>query len=99
MTEKASRNINRAAHVAALYELDRLGFLKGRTLQEIADVIGLGHRSTALRYMRDVEELKKLLPEIKEKIVKEFLQEIETSQQDDQYPPQFADTKQTRFNS
>jgi hypothetical protein len=64
MTE-STRNIRRAACVAALYELDRAGYLEGLTLQEIADLLDVGHRSTAMRYLRDVEAVKALIPEIK----------------------------------
>jgi len=53
-----TKNIHRAACVAALYELDRAGYLDKLTLQEIADLLDVGHRSTAMRYMRDVEEIK-----------------------------------------
>lgn len=83
MTDKPSRNVYRAASVAALYELDRLGYLEGQTLQQIADALDLGHRSTALRYMKDVEELKKLVPEIREKILKGFPEKEISSEQDD----------------
>lgn len=62
---KYSRNVYRAAYVAYLYELDRLGYLDGKTLQEIADILGVGHRSTALRYLRDVEAVKELMEKIK----------------------------------
>jgi len=62
---KPTKNIRRAACVATLYELDRAGYLDGLTLQEIADLIDVGHRSTAMRYLRDVEAVKALIPEIK----------------------------------
>jgi hypothetical protein len=54
--------------VAALYILDRAGYLEGLTQQEIADLLDLGHRSTALRYMRDVERLHELVPGLLGKI-------------------------------
>jgi predicted DNA-binding protein YlxM (UPF0122 family) len=63
-----TKNIHRAACVAALYELDRAGYLNDLTLQEIADLLDVGHRSTAMRYMRDVEEIKELVPEVKTKL-------------------------------
>jgi hypothetical protein len=64
----ATSNIHRAACVALLYELDRAGYLDGMTNQKIANLLDLGHRSTALRYMQDVTTLHKVLPELKEKI-------------------------------
>jgi len=67
MTE-STKNIRRAACVAALYELDRLDYLEGLTLQEIADLLDVGHRSTAMRYLRDVEAVKALIPEIKARL-------------------------------
>lgn len=59
------RNRNRAARIAALYELDRLGYLDGLTYQQIADALGLDHRSTAYRTMQDVAALADLVEQYK----------------------------------
>ncbi len=65
---KTPRNVHRAAAVALLYELDRVGQLDGLSYQDIAEMLNLRHRSTAMRYMRDVQAVKNLLPEIKERL-------------------------------
>lgn len=62
---ETTRNVHRAAMTAILYELDRAGYLEGLTLQKIADLLHLGHRSTALRYLRDVESMRELIPQIR----------------------------------
>lgn len=53
---------NKAACVAALYLLDQAGALEGLTQQAITDALGRPHRSAASRYLRDVAELRELVP-------------------------------------
>ena len=55
----------KAARLVVLYQLDRSGQLEGRTLQELADIFEVGHRSTILRDLRTLEEVKRILPEVK----------------------------------
>lgn len=59
-----TRNQNRAACVAALYELDQAGALSGLTQQDITNALGLAHRSSVSRYLRDVARLRELVPEL-----------------------------------
>jgi hypothetical protein len=44
--------LTKAGRLAVLLALDSDGLLAGLTLQQVADVIGAGHRSTALRDLR-----------------------------------------------
>jgi hypothetical protein len=55
-TEEAT--LTKAGRLAALLMLDDMGLLEGRTLQSIADALGVPERSTI---MRD----KRLLPEVR----------------------------------
>lgn len=75
----ATRTAHRAACVAALYELDRAGWLEGLTLQDLANMLDLGHRSTAMRYMRDVAALHDLVPELRD-LVRQALPMIDDPQ-------------------
>ncbi len=55
------RVATKAARLAALLEAQEQGWLKGRTLQEIADAIGCGnHRGTIMRDMRLLPEVQRL---------------------------------------
>lgn len=59
--------LDRAARLVVLHEL---GDLPGKlTLQALADVLGVGHRSTALRDMADVEELRRMIPKVRAQIL------------------------------
>ena len=64
----ATKNQHRAACVATLYILDRQDYLEGLSLREIANLLDLSTRSTALRYMRDVHALREMVPELLEKV-------------------------------
>lgn len=57
--------VDHAVFVAALAELDREGRLAALTYQEIADTLEVGHRSTALRLLRQAVELEAQVAEIK----------------------------------
>ena len=58
----AAARLEKSARLAVLLELDQDGLLAGRTNQEIADAFGHGlHRSTILRDLRQLEELKREL--------------------------------------
>jgi len=52
--------LEKSARLAVLLELDRAGLLAGRTNQQIADAFGQGlHRSTILRDLRQLDDLKR----------------------------------------
>ena len=56
----AQARLEKSARLAVLLELDRDGLLIGRSNQEIADAFGHGlHRSTILRDLRQLAELKR----------------------------------------
>lgn len=62
-----TRTSARAVNLVILYELDLLGRLEGLTLQNIADLLFMGHRSTAMRTMRALDQVKAELPEARER--------------------------------
>lgn len=62
---KRPLNSNRAARLAAIYELQRLGYLDDLSKSEIARRLGLGHRSSAGRLLRDIPVMVELIEEYK----------------------------------
>ena len=59
------RSTKKAARLVVLYELDQAGIeLDLYTLQSLADLFGT-HRSTILRDLRMLEEIRKMVPEYK----------------------------------
>ena len=72
MTRSHSQEIAfKAARLAVLYELDRAGYLEGMTQQQIAEMLEVGHRSTAMRDLRMLEDVKSLVEGIKERLQRE----------------------------
>ena len=69
MTQAEKATLQKAACLAVLYYLDQRGLLEGMTHQAIANLFGLGHRSTALRYMHDLEEVKRVIAQYLDQIV------------------------------
>ena len=69
---KPDRNLTKAARVVILFELDRSGYLEGLTLQQIADLFDVGHRSTILRDLRIMEDVKEVLPEMRERLKRDY---------------------------
>jgi len=56
----AKARLEKSARLVVLLALDRDGLLVGRSIQEIADAFGCGlHRSTILRDLRQLAELKR----------------------------------------
>lgn len=80
-----TRIANKAAAVAALYELDRAGLLEGMTYQNICDLLDLHDRSRALRFMRDVRILRELMPGIREQLRQRLIARREYK---DMHPPE-----------
>jgi hypothetical protein len=72
---KPGRTLSKAARVAILFELDRSGYLKGMTLQQIADLFDVGHRSTILRDLRIMENVKEVLPEMRERLKRDYFKD------------------------
>ncbi len=62
MTAHQTTHTSKAARLAVLLELDRLGLLDGLTQQQLTDILGAGHRSTVCRYLSDVVRIKAILP-------------------------------------
>ena len=52
-----SKATTKAAHLVILYELQRTGVLEGMSYQAIADLLDMGHRSTAMRAVRDLPKV------------------------------------------
>jgi hypothetical protein len=69
------RILSKAARVAILFELDRSGYLEGLTLQQIADLFDVGHRSTILRDLRIMEDVKDVLPEMRERLKRDYFKD------------------------
>jgi hypothetical protein len=69
------RTLSKAACVAILFELDRSGYLEGLTLQQIADLFDVGHRSTILRDLRIMEDVKEVLPEMRERLKRDYFKD------------------------
>ncbi|RJO64968.1 MAG: hypothetical protein C4540_02425 [Candidatus Omnitrophota bacterium] len=61
-----TRTPSHAARLMLMYFLRH--HLRMLTYQEIADLFDLGHRSTALRSMRIIDEVEQLLPDLETKI-------------------------------
>ena len=67
-TGEASR-VQKAARLAVLYELDQNCILSGHSLQEIADALGEhNHRSTIMRDMRSLKQVKRAVKRAKRKL-------------------------------
>ena len=62
------RTTIKAARLAALYELRDM--LPGVSQQQLADLFGLGHRSTAGRDLAGLAELARLVPELKAELLR-----------------------------
>jgi hypothetical protein len=58
------RIVQKAAALAALYEADQAGALEGLTQQDITSALGLAHRSAGGRYLKELEELRVMIPEL-----------------------------------
>jgi len=56
------RDVRHAARVIALYRARRMGWLDGKTLQEIATPLGV-NRSTIMRNIRDLDQVDQLAEE------------------------------------
>jgi len=67
-TGKQTR-LNKAARLAVLATLDAEGWLQDRTLQEIADALGMGnHRSTILRDLRELPAVEKAIERVTKRL-------------------------------
>jgi hypothetical protein len=71
----SDRTLAKAARVVILFELDRSGYLEGLTLQQIADLFDVGHRSTILRDLRIMEDVKEVLPEMRERLKRDYFED------------------------
>lgn len=60
--------LTKAARLATLLHLDDQGLLTGHTLQEIADAIGVGHRSTIMRDLRLLDDVRTMRDEARKKL-------------------------------
>jgi len=70
----AQARLEKSARLAVLLELDRAGLLAGRTNQEIADAFGQGlHRSTILRDLRQLDDLKREASRLSAKLKRQRL--------------------------
>jgi hypothetical protein len=56
------RNVKHVARTLALYRARRAGWLEGRTLQDLADRLGV-NRSTISRNLRDLDHVRGLADE------------------------------------
>lgn len=54
---KITRSIAKAARLAAMIQAKESGLLEGCTLQQLANILGVAHRSTILRDMRLLDDV------------------------------------------
>lgn len=68
-TGQSGIRITKAARLVILLELHDHYLLKGRTLEQIAQVFGVGHRSTILRDLRELPALRREIERMRERVL------------------------------
>ena len=58
----------KSQNLLIIYELEKSGDLAGLTYQQLADLLELGHRATAMRLVKSLSVAKAQLPEIRARV-------------------------------
>lgn len=64
-----TRNLNRAAWIVIIYELQQAGALEGLSAPKVASMLpGIGDRTTVWRILQDAKTLASIMPELRARV-------------------------------